>query len=578
MRNFKHLRLSREGACRLAAVALAAMSLNAGAVGLVTNNNGSVITLDPATNTFGASAGGIANNGVVGDCVISSDGSTAYVTNFGYQIFPVDLTGATPVIGVPFSTSQQSEDVDLTPNGKYLLVTNGGSGSPLSSIDTATRTVVSDLALASNTVDACADGTHVVSGASGSIHLIDIDGGGNLTLNMSTAAGDTINAYCAPNSTTAYAISYSGSVQSFAIPGLAPISSVATVAEAQSAAINAAGTMIYVRGASTTAAHPLDPATGSVGAAAWTVPTAFFASSYYGIEQIALSPDGSALYLPHGGGVQVLDPATGAVVTDLSSASVSSGVGICFSGGGGQAPVTSRLPTASFLSGNDVAAEGQSVTVTLGLSRKSTVPVRVHLSARGSATKDADYSLTPQDIVFAPGALYATATIDVADDQLQEPTENVILEIETDDNAFVGSPSSYELRILDNDVAPLVSLQVSGSEIFEGDAPVQLTAALSGPAARTVFVLLSYRGSAAIGVDYQAPRYILIPAGRTSATMDIQALSDGLVEDGEQVDIAISYVFNAVPVAPASASILIHDADAMVVEKRMATAAGYRHH
>lgn len=88
------------------------------------------------------------------DCEIAPDKRTAYVSDFlGHRVWVVDLTQSPPVLATGINpivvTSNSIQDIELTPNGRFLLTSTGnelasagGTGGSLSVIDLTTRTQV----------------------------------------------------------------------------------------------------------------------------------------------------------------------------------------------------------------------------------------------------------------------------------------------------------------------------------------------------------------------------------------------------------------------------------------------------
>ena len=63
---------------------------------------------------------------VVGDCSITPDESTGFVTNFDNEVWVVDLTTTPPTLDpIPIPISNPGEDTSITPDGKFLVVCDG---------------------------------------------------------------------------------------------------------------------------------------------------------------------------------------------------------------------------------------------------------------------------------------------------------------------------------------------------------------------------------------------------------------------------------------------------------------------
>jgi DNA-binding beta-propeller fold protein YncE len=164
-------------------------------IGLVAFSNGYVGVIDPITQTV---SGPFLNGeiGTVGggsfDVVITPDRSTALVSNFGdstIYFINMSVPSAPTVRGslvIPFF----AEDIALTPNGRYALVTDGGFSPSIAVIDVQNRTLVevyTDTTLpTANSFEAvavAADGKTVltVDFFGGAVNTLTIDDAGHLT-------------------------------------------------------------------------------------------------------------------------------------------------------------------------------------------------------------------------------------------------------------------------------------------------------------------------------------------------------------------------------------------------------------
>ncbi len=150
--------------------------------------------IDPLTNSFshhylkgmlGSYAGGLY------DVVITSDGNTAIVSNLGdSQIYFIDISGgmhvAPTLLGVAH-VALFAEDMVITPDDKYVLVTDGAASRGITVIEIATRMFVKKRSLpignAAVAVDITPDGKSVVVAdyAGRCIHTLALASDGYLT-------------------------------------------------------------------------------------------------------------------------------------------------------------------------------------------------------------------------------------------------------------------------------------------------------------------------------------------------------------------------------------------------------------
>lgn len=110
------------------------------------------------------------------------------------------------------------------------------------------------------------------------------------------------------------------------------------------------------------------------------------------------------------------------------------------------------LPTVS-ISGSaaTLAEDGGQVTVTAELSAPSGRQVVVDLELNGTAEKDADYTISSQQIVIPAGQATGSVVITALDDQLDEGNETIQLEVSSASNADFFPPEVVDLTIIDDD-------------------------------------------------------------------------------------------------------------------------------
>jgi len=125
------------------------------------------------------------------DITILPDGSTALVSNFGGSGFHfVDISNPiSPSWIVSVTVPMFADDIDLTQDRRFALVTDGGLSSMVAVIDTAAMTTVYTLNLGtkdSQAVEIAPDGTTVLADyIGGEIHTLLVDDTGEITITNS---------------------------------------------------------------------------------------------------------------------------------------------------------------------------------------------------------------------------------------------------------------------------------------------------------------------------------------------------------------------------------------------------------
>lgn len=205
---------------------------------------------------------------------------------------------------------------------------------------------------------------------------------------------------------------------------------------------------------------------------------------------------------------------------------------------------------------------------TVRLSNAAAANVTVDfVSSDGSAIAPSDYSSVSGTLTFIPGDLEETILVPLIDDSLDEAaTETMTLTLSNANNASI-SVASATGEIQDNDAAVTVTV-VAGPSVAEGNTGTGTSALpfevqLSAVSGLDVSVGYSTTaGTAAAGSDYQSDSGSLtIPAGDTTAIVNVNVIGDVIDEDDETVILTLSNPVNATLVA-ASSTGTINDDDA----------------
>ena len=199
-------------------------------------------------------------------------------------------------------------------------------------------------------------------------------------------------------------------------------------------------------------------------------------------------------------------------------------------------------PAGAFLSITDVSQpEGDSGTTafdfTVTLSEAIAQQVVVQYStAPGTATAGTDYQSKSATLIFDPGQLSKTVTIDVNGDLVFEDNETFFVNLFNASGAPISKSQGIG-TIENDDTVPTVSIDSPVGVIENaGVTPIVFTVSLSTITGTDVTVhFATANGTATAGQDYVAlPDTILtIPAGQMSATISV-ALQDDLVDEADE--------------------------------------------
>ncbi|WP_421939882.1 Calx-beta domain-containing protein [Pedobacter sp.] len=192
--------------------------------------------------------------------------------------------------------------------------------------------------------------------------------------------------------------------------------------------------------------------------------------------------------------------------------------------------------TITVVATTNAAEPGTNGLFTFTMSKASTTATTVNFTVSGSAISGTDYSAIGTSVTIPAGATSATLAVPVINDQIVEGTETVILAMAaaTNNTAITASTSAVTLNIADDDVSVItVAATTNGAEPSTNG---QFTFTLSKASATATTVNFVVSGSATSGADYTAlGTSIVIPAGATTATLNVPVLDDNIAESTETV-------------------------------------------
>lgn len=197
------------------------------------------------------------------------------------------------------------------------------------------------------------------------------------------------------------------------------------------------------------------------------------------------------------------------------------------------------------LAGSPLSESGGTATVTATLSAAAGQDVTVSLGFSGSATIGADYTRSGTTIVVPAGSLTGSVTLNSVTDALDELDETIMVEVTGVTNGTESGTQQVTAVITDDDAAPSVTLNLTGSPLAENAGAATVTVTLSAASGLDVTVSLEFTGTAGNLADYtRSATTILIPAGATSGTVTLTAIQDALDEPDETIIVDITGVTN----------------------------------
>ena len=191
------------------------------------------------------------------------------------------------------------------------------------------------------------------------------------------------------------------------------------------------------------------------------------------------------------------------------------------------------------------ATEGGTVAFTVKLTKEADSDVTfTWQTADGSATAGSDYSAQAETSVTIPaGSTSATLEVPTTADTVVEGDETFTASISATNlpsGITLGTATSATATIDDDDTATL-GFDPAAASVTEGGT-VSLTVKLTREADSAVTFTWQTADGSATASDYsaQTPTPVTIPAGSTSATLEVQTTADTVVEGDETFTASIS--------------------------------------
>jgi hypothetical protein len=208
------------------------------------------------------------------------------------------------------------------------------------------------------------------------------------------------------------------------------------------------------------------------------------------------------------------------------------------------------LPTVEFTLASSSGDESVTpVNLDVSLSAASDVDVTVNYGVTGGTASGSglDYTLAAGTATIIHGSLTTNIPVTIVNDSLDEADETIVVTLSGPVNATLGAKSVHTYTIQDNDAAPVVQFTTTSSSGGEGVTPVNLEVSLSAASGQNVTVTVSYYGSATNNIDYTSSTgtSASIPAGNTTANINISIVDDSMDEDDETIEVRITNPVNA---------------------------------
>lgn len=271
------------------------------------------------------------------DVALTSDCQRAVVTSFNSKtMFQVDLSECPAKVVGSATTTTFLEDVQITPNDMFALSVDGSAENQnIVSYSLKRNAFVSMLATSAQAVaiSPMCDGlvlTAVSSANSVRRFMINCCGELQDTGEQFPAGLSPINVNFSPNGNFAFVVDFAGTVSVLSTINPDDISLISTIpasSQPQSMAVSRDGRHLFVLGSSNVDIFTFDPVSGSL-ALARSFAHGLQITSFFGVDQIALDPSETRLFISATGQVTVFTT-FGTFLGTVADVSGPGGLAIC---------------------------------------------------------------------------------------------------------------------------------------------------------------------------------------------------------------------------------------------------------
>ncbi|UII30532.1 Ig-like domain-containing protein [Fulvivirga ulvae] len=202
------------------------------------------------------------------------------------------------------------------------------------------------------------------------------------------------------------------------------------------------------------------------------------------------------------------------------------------------------------------------ITVTATASANVTGDQTVDVNVTGTNITGTDFTLSGTAITIPDGTNSGDITFTIEEDPIYEGPETAIITISNPSaGVTLGTTTSANVDIADNESLPDVTLGIAGTPLAENGGIATVTATISPLSELDVIVDLAFSGASSPGDFTASATSIVITAGNASANMTITGEDDALDESNESVIVEVNAVTNGTESTPQSVIAIINDDD-----------------
>lgn len=194
-------------------------------------------------------------------------------------------------------------------------------------------------------------------------------------------------------------------------------------------------------------------------------------------------------------------------------------------------------PELTIQSVSDNVPQGTAATFVISASVAPTTDTIVNLMTTGTAGSG-DIVTPPTSITLPTGMTSASVSVQTRVNSTVEADPTVIVSITAGTGYTVGSPSSAQTTIKNNNV-PI--LQISGTTAVSPGGSATLTVTADQAPLQDTQVGLAITGSAVSGTDFTPVHPVLtLSTGSTSASVTFNTLSTNVIQPDKYIEVALS--------------------------------------
>jgi hypothetical protein len=220
------------------------------------------------------------------------------------------------------------------------------------------------------------------------------------------------------------------------------------------------------------------------------------------------------------------------------------------------------VPQASVTNIINATEGGSNGSFTITLTNPSSVATTITFTITGTATNGTDYNTITATAVIPAGAVTVAVPVVTIDDTVTEPTETMIVTLQSATNGVTVDNTSKTLNIIDNDAVNNVS-HASITNIInatEARRNGSFTISLTDPLSVATTVTFTLTGTATNGKDYNAiTGTTTIPVRSLTVTVPVIVIDDNVPEPAETVIITLQSATNGVSIDNTQQALNIFD-------------------